>query len=159
MRKLLLVMLVPVLVLGVMGCGNKIDAGVQTDEKVQGAWTGSGDASGYVLFISAAQITVKFADKVSTPYRTEFGYQAGTPRFLGEAGAGDAWLGEDPAVTPAEGDIAANITLFKYEDNTEIATIKVVLVGGALTILDVNNADDLYYKADAFPVEGTYSAM
>ena len=133
MRKLLLVMLVPVLVLGVMGCGG-IDADVQTDYQIQGAW----QFEDYVLYINAGTLVVKFVNEVSTPYRTEFSY-------VGSA-----------LDVPVIGDI----TLFNYKTNEEIASMRLTCEPKeTLTIAGIDwNVEEYYYR-DAFPVEGTYISL
>jgi len=87
MKKLLLVMLVPLLVLGVMGCGGDFVAGNETDAYLQGNWAGVENVAGstgalvffvnsledYGLAISAGQLTVIYQDLVF-PFRTEFTY-------------------------------------------------------------------------------------
>jgi hypothetical protein len=57
MKKLLLVMLVPVLVLGVMGCGAKLPDGGANPIMLQGYWTTSGTED-VDLVISGNQITL-----------------------------------------------------------------------------------------------------
>jgi hypothetical protein len=167
MRKLLLVMLVPVMVLGVMGCGDTIDPGVQTDAKIQGAWVN--EAADYKVFVSAAQMSVKYMQDVVTPYRTEFSYQFADPRYISEDTEDDAadWAGEDGfdySYTPKEGDIAALITLFRYVDNVEIATIAIVWAAGSssadgeLHVIDVTYAEDEYYYSNAMPKVGKYTS-
>jgi hypothetical protein len=56
MKKLLLVMLVPVLVLGVMGCG-KVPNGDSNPISLQGAWT-TGGSDNVDLVISGNQVTL-----------------------------------------------------------------------------------------------------
>jgi hypothetical protein len=136
MRKLLLVMLVPVLVLGVMGCGNKIDADVQTDYLVQGSWV----LDDYTLVINAATMVVKYVTDVSTPYRTEWSYIS------------------DPTDRTANPE--GEMTLFDYHSNGEIATIHVLVVPGeTLTVSDIVWNVEEYYYSNAFPIEGEYIAL
>jgi hypothetical protein len=56
MKKLLLVMLVPLLVLGVMGCGAKVPDGDGNPISLQGLWTTESD--GVDLVISGNQVTL-----------------------------------------------------------------------------------------------------
>jgi hypothetical protein len=56
MKKLLLVMLVPVLVLGVMSCGTKVPDGNPSPIGLQAEWEGSGDSVG--LVIAGNQVTL-----------------------------------------------------------------------------------------------------
>jgi hypothetical protein len=114
-----------------MGCGG-IDADVQTDYQIQGAWL-QGD---YTLYINAASMVVKYFTDVSTPYRTEFSY-----------GAGGA------AANP----ILGSFTLFDYKSNDEIASFNVSCVPGeTLTISDISWNVEEYYYANAFPIKGAY---
>jgi hypothetical protein len=138
MRKLLLVMLVPFLVLGVMGCSG-IDADVQTDYRVQGAWVA--EAEGYTLIINAGTMVVKYQDDVSTPYRTEWSPGAYDP--------------SDVALALIDGEM----TLFDYKTNDEIATIIISCVpGDSLTIdPDVDWNVEEYYYSNAFPKSTTYA--
>jgi len=64
MRKLLLVMLVPILVLGVMGCGKEtvMNDGNPVISAMQGFWD---DGAGNTFVLSASQITV-FKDVYAT---------------------------------------------------------------------------------------------
>jgi hypothetical protein len=166
MRKLLLVMLVPVLVLGVMGCGSKIDESIQTDAYIQGAWLGSGDASGFTLVFNAGQMTVT-TDKTVTPYRTEFSYISADPRFISADVGEDAWAGEaDVTFTSSTDQIVASVVLFKYEDNTELMTVYLfadvtnkTASGCTMTVAKVVYAEDYYYFKDAIPEEGTYTKL
>jgi hypothetical protein len=147
MRKLLLVMLVPLLVLGVMGCG-KIDPDVQTDYTIQGSWAGAAeddggdpaDTANYMLIINAATMVVKYYQDVSTPYRTEY----------------------SPSNTADRADVkkaAGELTLFDYQTNDEIATITLALSdeGKTLKISATSWNVEEYYYSKAFPKEGTYT--
>jgi hypothetical protein len=62
MKKLLLVMLVPVLVLGVMSCGKGFDAGDPLPTDLQGTWEGqaSTPADGVIFTIAGNQASVGF---------------------------------------------------------------------------------------------------
>jgi hypothetical protein len=165
MRKLLLVMLVPFLVLGVMGCGSKIDATIQTDAYIQGAWEGSGTASGYTLVFNAGQVTV-ITDKTVTPYRTEFTYIAADPRFISEDLGADDWKGEaDVTFSSTTDQIVASIVLYTYEDNTELLTaylyadVTTHTTGDTMTVAKVVFSEDYYYFKDAIPEEGDYTKL
>jgi hypothetical protein len=141
MRKLLLVMLAPILVLGVMGCG-KIDPDVQTDYTIQGSWAGATDdpeLAPYILVINAATMVVKYYTDVSTPYRTEY-----SPSNTDRAD-----------VKNAEG----TLTLFDYQTNDEIASIDLALSaeGKILTIANTSWNIEEYYYSKAFPKEGKYT--
>jgi hypothetical protein len=57
MKKLLLVMLVPVMVLGMMGCGGGLETGTEIPEWLQGRWTNSGTDSGAIV-VTANEISV-----------------------------------------------------------------------------------------------------
>jgi hypothetical protein len=115
-----------------MGCGG-IDADVQTDYQIQGAWL-QGD---YTLYINAASMVVKYFTDVSTPYRTEFSY-----------GAGGA------TASP----ILGTFTLFDYKSNDEIAGFDVSCVPGeSLTISNITWTVEEYYYSNAFPIAGTYA--
>jgi len=80
MKKLLLVMLVPVLVLGVMGCGTKIFNGDASPIDLQGYWT-AGSPDAVDLVISGNQITLltSFANNIGNiALRTSYeGYKGG----------------------------------------------------------------------------------
>jgi hypothetical protein len=155
MRKLLLVMLVPILVLGVMGCGNKIDADTQTDYPIQGAWI----MDDYTVYINAATMVVKYYTDVSTPYRTEWSRE-------GDFKAGEVIEGE--------------LTVFGYKDNVELATLPITYTPGtagtpadpddpeseatastAATLLigDYDFEVEEFYYANAFPKPGLYTDM
>jgi hypothetical protein len=143
MRKLLFVLLLPILVLGVMGCG-KIDPDVQTDYTIQGSWAGNTDdaeLAPYILVINAATMVVKYYTDVSTPYRTEY-----SPSNTDRAD-----------VKNAEG----TLTLFDYQTNEEIASINLKLSdeGKTLTIVDGETSWNIeeYYYSKAFPKEGKYT--
>jgi hypothetical protein len=134
MRKLLLVMLVPILVLGIMGC-NKIDPDVQTDYIVQGAWVAEDE--GYTLIINAGTLVVKYKEDVSTPYRTEWSRD-----------------GEFDAEK-----VTGSLTLFDYKTNTEIATIDIDCTAGETLTVDYPTgymANEEYYYSNAFPKDTTY---
>jgi hypothetical protein len=101
MKKLLIVMLVPFLVLGVMGCNNDPTTGSEADFQLQGEWkydhtdalptaagslfpaaktpllasVGSGDF--VKLVITANEVTLQFQG-LSFPYRAEFAYTYGS---------------------------------------------------------------------------------
>jgi hypothetical protein len=143
MRKLLLVMLIPILVLGVMGGGKKIDPDVQTDYTIQGAWAGTevDKNDDYIIIINAATLVVKYVTDVSTPYRTEF----------------SATTDQTVRTTQQAGDL----TLFDYQTNDEIATIHVALSseGQVLTISATEWNIEEYYYSKAFPKEGTYQLL
>jgi len=87
MKKLLLVMLVPVLVLGIIGCAQGVTE-TEVDAYIQGMWGSlstpapvaefpaiGGAADAMTLYVSANQVTVKNAVGVSNPFRVEFAYQ------------------------------------------------------------------------------------
>jgi hypothetical protein len=137
MKKLLFVMLVPVFILGVAGCG-KIDPDVQTDHLIQGQWFH--DKEDYSLTITPDTLVVK-TGTVSKPYRTEFSY-------VGERKSTD---------TKVTGDI----TLYDYKDKTEVATIRVAYDGSGptLKISDTDLTAEEFYYNDAFPLEGTYTGI
>jgi len=96
MKKLLLVLLIPVLVLGlVIGCGN-LETGSEVDAFVQGTFYSNNAAAGIIpgigdpvdgkdgeilLTFSANQLTVKILDFISRPYRVEFNYLTGKSRY------------------------------------------------------------------------------
>jgi hypothetical protein len=151
MKKLLLIILVSIFVLG---CRN-IDADVQTDEKIQGAWFyENGD---YALYINAATMTVKYQVNVATPYRTEFSYvTAGRFYALTDNSVNNVWL--NGAYPPYPGDIAANMTLLDYKDNVEVAAISVILhvEENILEIINIELIAEEYYYANAFPKIGFY---
>jgi hypothetical protein len=154
MKKLLLIILVPFLVLG---CNN-IDADVQTDEKIQGAWLfEEGD---YTLYINAAQLVVKYMTDVSTPYRTEFSYSAegAGGRYYGGT---SPWQGIEIYTGEVE-TILGEMTLFSYKDDVEIATIYLGLTieeqykNNILTIYDIDFSEEEFYYSDAIPKIGDY---
>jgi len=151
MKKLLLVMLVPVLVLGVIGCGDTWVDDTETDAFVQGNWAGvDNDDVGilnplnYEIAISAGQLTIMYADLV-IPVRTEFAYLTGnrflmasnafvtdaagvrgatTDGFFENAGARSDFAFEDITATKV---LAGYITLFRFEDNLEIGDLNVIV--------------------------------
>jgi hypothetical protein len=157
------------MVLGVMGCGDTIDAAVQTDEKIQGAWT-LGD---YTLYISSGMMSVKYYKDVVTPYRTEFAYTgaAATNRTAAEAA----------------GSITGTFTFFDYKTNDEIASCEVTwtaavdaapaveadpdavppvvakdAVEAALATIELKTFTyevEEYYYLNAFPKVGKYTAL
>jgi hypothetical protein len=57
MKKLLLVLLVPFLVLGVMGCGKGFETGSESPIGLQGGWKGSDEAT-VTFVLTASQATV-----------------------------------------------------------------------------------------------------
>jgi len=96
MRKLLLVMLVPVLVLGVIACGG-FETDTEVDAYMQGSWSSiTTDASIWLpnvgsqagdiqLFITPNEMTVfydQFGKIVSTPFNIQFKRASGKDRFL-----------------------------------------------------------------------------
>ncbi|MCL2271990.1 MAG: hypothetical protein FWC19_04180, partial [Treponema sp.] len=89
MKKLLLVMLVPVLVLGIIGCAQGVTE-TEVDAYIQGAWgskqtaiapmpaIGANDDD-ITLYVSANQMTVKNIVGVSNPFRIEYTYTGVAP--------------------------------------------------------------------------------
>ena len=161
MKKLLFVLLVPVLVLGVMGCGKNYVNDTETDAWMQGSWTGNEAAVGGLpaatsamsLAISAGQLTVKYGDFYVMPYRTEFNYYT-DDRVLSTAADISALLttldlgnsGATPLVTVNTGTVATTLmavgnrekgvmvgelTLFRYSDNVELFRYNVAAANGA----------------------------
>jgi len=110
MKKLLLVMLVPVLVLGVMSCVEGV-TDTEVDAYIQNAWSSSatpavlpaiGTADGDIkLIISANQMTVKTGTYTSKPFRIQFAYlnTDSKARWVSSAGASAAeWaMTDDPS--------------------------------------------------------------
>jgi hypothetical protein len=151
MRKLLLIILVPIFALAMMGCGDQVDAAVQTDEKIQGGWFfEDGD---YTLYINAAAMSVKYMKDIVIPYRTEFGYTnlaAGSNRYS----------------NADETEIKGTMTLFNYKENFEIATLELILTidkedskNNILEIVTITYENEEYYYADAMPKIGEYTNM
>jgi hypothetical protein len=117
--------------------GGNINTDTWTDHLVQGMWV----SDDYTLFINNAQMMVKYAEVVTTPYRTEWYYI--TPDNGAAIRYGDSFLGE--------------IILFDYKTNDEIATIQIVCKPGeTLTISNTEWYVEEYSYVNAFPIEGKY---
>jgi hypothetical protein len=130
MKKLLLVMLVPLIVLGIIACSNTNVTGTDVDAFVQGAWvlqptwffvegtpdgriaiptpmypglSASAPVGGYELAISGGQMTVRSGyTNVTYPFRVEFDYLFNTD--------GDRFIAfEDINSTPAAADFLSAI--------------------------------------------------
>jgi hypothetical protein len=139
MKKLLFVLLAPVLILGVMGCGETIDPAIQTDYLMQGSWKHA--EKPYILVITPDTITVKYIE-VSEPYRTEFSYAA------------------DRTATK----VSADITMFAYKDKSEIAIFRADVDATdpeavTLKISQIEWSVDEFYYNLPFPPEGTYESL
>jgi hypothetical protein len=65
MKKLLLVMLVPVMVLGIMGCGKSLETGGELPYILHGTWVADPDQPYFVFAANQMTIFVPFADGVS----------------------------------------------------------------------------------------------
>jgi hypothetical protein len=123
MKKLLLVMLVPVLVLGLFSCGKLLDAEMMPFE-LHGTWTG--DANGMVMILVGNQATIcADADDSLEPaaYRVEV-------------------IGSQDKDTKAIDDGTIKFVGFKDKKAAEIATAKFSFDGTDLTISEVTRADD-----------------
>jgi len=210
-------MLVPLLVLGVMGCGGDFVVGTETDAFFQGSWIAIGDFTGaaanlsilpaneadeYIVAISAGMLSVRYGDLI-IPFRTEFTYATDGREIdisgietLGAADgdeAGDivAQIDFDPLDTFADPDddidievlinqiiiadvtraFAGYFTLFRYEDNLELATITVMAAldpnlnaagapDGKLAVFNVVPAEDVWYiEQYPIPKVGLYEEL
>ena len=125
MKKLLLVVLVPVLVLGLVGCGSSFEEGEPLPYFAQGSFVGQGDADAITLVFTATQLTVLRVDKTTAP-ATE-----GTSAF--RTGFDGVQVNKD-----ARSFGISTLTLYGFDAGAgEVATVKLSFANDTYTITDV----------------------
>jgi hypothetical protein len=136
MKKLLLVMLVPVLVLGVMGCGKVLDADIMPLD-LQGSWENT-----------AAELVLVLAGNEATIYSTSNNLRTAAYRV------------EVTANKDTNGNMSASTGQIKFVGFTdkkakEIATVEFGFSGTSIEITKVTRADDAV--SYLIPELGTYT--
>jgi hypothetical protein len=178
LKKLLMVMLVPMLVLGLMGCGDDYETGMETVAAVQGSWYDQGSSDVWFI-LAAGQATVFDLDRGNLAFRTEFN--------AGNAVANDAvasvWLTTAANNVSAEAvaEIAAaaapfaqfvdgalisirrnTIEFLRYDDGLLIGSIDFLFVTGDDNRLDdailiLNRIIEVPYMTNYIPPVGVYN--
>jgi len=97
MRKLLLVMLVPVLVLGVMGCGTKVQDGDASPIALQGFWESNSSGTDAVNLVIAGNQTT-----IVSKFNANLGNIALRTNYSGYKGVDENGLFNDPSAASAE---------------------------------------------------------
>jgi hypothetical protein len=119
MKKLLLVMLVPVMVLGMMGCGGNLETGTEIPEWLQGYWVTSAAPDASSILFSANEATLFSAvtpgpSTVKMAYRVEY------------KGPTDYLKVSDTGATGSANNIAANAEGYKKDDRFSLTFTRIV---------------------------------
>jgi hypothetical protein len=145
MKKLLLVMLVPILVLGMIGCGKSKETGDEIPYALHGTWvTGTANAPYFVFSANEMIISVQTV----LPAPTNFGWfqLAFNAVYTGPKNDFDKKLEED-------GKVEFSVKITRILDGVEWGTYKFVYTGATDTITlqdegDIKIADSVlpYYE-------------
>jgi len=152
MKKLLLVMLVPVLVLGLFSCGGKVMDGEAVLSAMQGSWygddTGDSDATGNYFVLTANQATV-----FKSSY-TEF--EDGTVAF--RINASGAISSEKNIEADKEYDGTISFYGFDDKKKTELGKIELTFKSGATPSIVVKKSEkSVHYQNLLIPPVGNYT--
>jgi hypothetical protein len=146
MKKLLLVALVPILVLGFMGCG-KIEEGEPLPYFAQGAYHGEDNVADNIYFVlTPTQLTVLRSDNTDTS-------TLGTAAFRTGLETGDV---DQAAKTIGDNDNRAELTLYGFDKGAGIqGTIQFYFADNTLYVTAVW-FDERLVQTYQLPREGTY---
>jgi hypothetical protein len=143
MKKLLLVMLVPVLVLGVMGCGAKTPDGSPNPIGLQGLWNPPAGSTSPSLVIAGNEVTLLSNSS------TYLGNIALRTSYNGSKGDADSGIFTTGATDP-------EIEFFWFDDPfTKIGSIKFTVPAGGATFTVTEVKYDTYYQNVMLPANTT----